>query len=175
MFVETRCKCRIAIPSHRPVSSHWTASAASQKNTRHPLLFSTNKRHCDFACVEKLPIPCSNKKVAVDKTLQCHLEENSPKRILPARLLRWQRDTGHPGIDIDTADPSLERTLTRSAGQFGEKFSTSKMTEFLIRNWRQKVWVWTVSPRHPVLTFSACRKRAEECRGQIIGESERVF
>ena len=104
-------------------------------------LFSTNKRHCDFACVEKLPIPCSNKKVAVDKTLQCHLEENSPKRILPARLLRWQRDTGHPGIDIDTADPSLERTLTRSPGQFGEKFSTSKMTEFLIRNWRQKVWV----------------------------------
>ena len=88
-------------------------------------------------------LPCRTKswQSMRDKTAQCHLEENSPKRILPARLLRWQRDTGHPGIDIDTADPSLERTLTRSAGQFGEKFSTSKMTEFLIRNWRQKVWV----------------------------------
>ena len=113
-----------------------------------PLLYS-NKRHCHSVCMKNssfLPCPTKSWQSMRDKTLQCHLEENTPKRILTgaARLLRWHRhhpDTRHSGTP--TLIPGL-KGLSHAPlllGRFGEKFSTSKMTEFLIRNWRQKVWV----------------------------------
>ena len=93
-----------------------------------------------------LPCPTKSWQSMRDKTLQCHLEENSPKRILTgaARLLRWHghhpdiRHSGTPTLIPGLKGLSHAPLLLR---RFGEKFSTSKMTEFLIRNWRQKVWV----------------------------------